>query len=174
MILETDRLVLREWTEDDAEAAFAVFGDPEVTRFLGASGRPHADIEHTRAVLRRRIERTGSPRGCGNWAVVEKSTGMVIGGGGLEELERGPDVELFYHFRRDRWGMGYATELTRALIAYAFTTLNLPRVVGVAYPANPASHRVMIKAGMTHLGQRHVYQHDLEYFAIERPDDQPR
>jgi RimJ/RimL family protein N-acetyltransferase len=170
MLLETDRLMLREWTADDAEAAFAISGDPEVTRYLGESGDPHPDVDYTRASLERTAARYPTWNGRGNWAAIEKSTGEVIGGGGLLELDGGPEVEVFYHFRRDRWGKGYATELTKALIAYAFERLNLPRVVGVAYPANIASHQVMLKPGMTHEGRRRSYEQNLEYFVIARPN----
>jgi RimJ/RimL family protein N-acetyltransferase len=173
-VLETDRLLLREWTPDDAEAAFAIFGDPEVARFLGASGEPHPDLAYTRAGMERLAAHYPKWNGYGSWAAVEKATGEVIGGGGLVQLENGPDVEVFYQFRRDRWGMGYATELTKGLLSYAFERLELPRVVGVAYPANTASHRVMLKAGMTHEGRRHVYEHDMEYFTIDRPTDEGR
>jgi [ribosomal protein S5]-alanine N-acetyltransferase len=168
-LLETDRLIVRPYTLDDAEAAFAFFGDPEVTRYLGYTGEPHPDLETTRQRLTAHAAAHSSPRGLDNWAVIEKSTGMLIGGGGLAELDESVDVEVFYHLRVDRWGNGYATELTRALIAYAFETLELPRVVGLAYTANTASQRVMMKAGMTHLGLRHAFGHDMEYFEIIRP-----
>ena len=169
VILETDRLILRQWTPDDAEAAFAIFGDPEVSRYLGATGEPHPDVAYTRQRMERLANRYATWNGRGNWAAVEKASGEIIGGGGLVELEGGPDLEVFYHFRRDRWGLGYGTELTKGLIGYAFERLGLPRLVGIAYPANVASHRVMRKAGMTHQGRRHVYDHDMEYFTVERP-----
>jgi RimJ/RimL family protein N-acetyltransferase len=169
IILETDRLMLRPWSDGDAEAAFAILGDPEVTRYLGETGEPFPDLAHTRAWLER-IQAKYAPWGSyGSWAAVEKTTGEVIGGGGLLELDGGPDVEVFYHFRRASWGRGYATELTRALIAYAFAQLDLPRVVGVAYSANKASHRVMEKAGMTHQGLRQTYGTEMECFLIDRP-----
>ena len=168
-ILETDRLVLRPWTLDDAEAAFAILGDPEVTRYLGEDGKPFPDLAYARAWLERIEARYAAWGRFGNWAALERATGEIVGGGGLIELDDGPDVEVFYHFRADRWGLGYATELTRALIGYAFDRLDLPRVVGVAYPANTASHRVMQKAGMTHEGRREAYGTDMEFFIIDRP-----
>ena len=168
-ILETDRLIVRPWTADDGEAAFAILGDPEVTRYLGEAGAAFPDLAHTQEWLER-IERSYPIwDGFGSWAVVESASGAVIGGGGLLELEDGPDVEVFYHFRRNRWGHGFATELTQGLIAHAFATTDLPRLIGLAYPANIASQRVLTKAGMTHLGLRHAYGADLEYFAIDRP-----
>jgi ribosomal-protein-alanine N-acetyltransferase len=100
---------------------------------------------------------------------VEKQSGAVIGGGGLALLEDLDEVEVFYHFRKDCWGKGYATELTLGLLEYGFAHLDRPRLIGLAYPANVASHRVMTKAGMTHLGLRQAYGTDLEYFEIVRP-----
>lgn len=167
-ILETERLLVRPWESSDVEDAFAILGDPEVTRYLGETGAAFADRDRVREWLERIAARSAEWGAFGSWAVVKKETNTVIGGGGLQKLDGGPEVEVFYHFRKTSWGHGYATELTRGLIDFAFTTLDLPRVVGVAYPANTASHRVMTKAGMTHRGLRHAYGHDLEYFEITR------
>lgn len=169
IVFETDRLIVRHWHEDDAEAAFAIFGDPDVMRFVGDTGEPHPDVAFTRERLRARSERWGTSTGLGNWATVEKSTGEVIGGGGLAYLEDLDEVEVFYHFRKDVWGKGYATELTVGLLDYGFAHLDQPKLIGLAYSENVASHRVMTKAGMTHLGLRHTYGADLEYFEIARP-----
>jgi RimJ/RimL family protein N-acetyltransferase len=152
-LFETDRLIVRPWSVEDAEAAFAMFGDPEVMRYVGDTGEPHPDVAFTRERLRARNERWGASNGLGNWAAVED----------LDE------VEVFYHFRKDCWGKGYATELTLGLLEYGFAHLDRPRLIGLAYPANVASHRVMTKAGMTHLGLRQAYGTDLEYFEIVRP-----
>jgi RimJ/RimL family protein N-acetyltransferase len=169
VLLETDRLLIRPWTIDDVEPAFAILGDPEVTRYLGATGEAFADRDRIRDWLERIDAKTAGWRPYGSWAVVEKLVGIPIGGGGLLPLDESDDVEVFYHFRQASWGHGYATELTRALIDYGFAATELPRIIGLAYPANTASHRVLTKAGMTHLGQRHAYGANLEYFAIERP-----
>ena len=168
IILETDRLTVRLWTSSDADAAFAILGDPEVTRYLGEADSAFPDLAHTQGWLERMQRAYPKWGDLGSWAVVENATGIPIGGGGLLELEDGPDVEVFYHFRQKSWGHGYATELTRALIVYAFAMTELPRIIGLTYPANIASQRVLTKAGMTHLGCRHAYGADLEYFSIER------
>jgi RimJ/RimL family protein N-acetyltransferase len=170
VVLETDRLLVRPWESTDAEAAFEILGDPEVTRYLGETGDAFVDLDHIRDWLVRIDEKSQTWGAYGSWAVVEKAIGEVVGGGGLLPLEGGPDVEVFYHFRKRSWGNGFATELTRALLAYAFETTDLPRVVGVAYPANTASLHVLTKAGMTHVGQRPTFGSDLEFFVLDRPD----
>ena len=169
VVVETDRLLVREWTTVDAEAAFAVYGDPDVSRYLGGTGEPDPDVASRRERLARIVARYPEWNGLGFWAVVEKAGGEVIGGAELVPLEGGPEVEVGYHLRRDRWGRGYATEVTKALIAYGFERVGLDRIVAVAYPENVASHRVLLKAGLTHLGRRRAFGHDLESFAIERP-----
>ena len=140
-----------------------------MTRYLGNSGEPDPDIEHRRERLARIVARYPEWNGLGLWAAVERDTDELIGCGELLPLEGGPEVEVGYHLRRDRWGRGYATELARALVEHGFDRLGLERIVAVAYPENTASHRVLLKAGLTHHGRRHVFGHDLEYFSIERP-----
>jgi ribosomal-protein-alanine N-acetyltransferase len=172
-VFETERLILREWTTDDAEAAFAIFGDPEVTRYLGSTGEPDPSLEHRRERMPAMIARYADHPGYGIWAMELKENGDVIGGAGLVTLEDGPEVEIAYTLRRDAWGKGYATEVAIGTIEYGFNVLSLDKLVGVAYPANVASHKVLLKAGMRHLGQRPVYGHELEWFEVERSEWKP-
>ena len=169
IVLETDRLLLREWTQNDAEDAFQFRGDPAVSRYLSATGEPHPNVEYTRSWLQEFVDHYPVWNGLGHWAVLEKSTGTLIGGAGLEELENSVNPQVFYNLRRDRWGIGYATELAIGLIGHAFRTLGLPRVVAVAFADNPATIKVLLKAGMSHCGHHFAYGHDLEYFTIDNP-----
>jgi RimJ/RimL family protein N-acetyltransferase len=79
----------------------------------------------------------------------------------------GPDVELGYTLARDVWGRGYATELGRALIEYAFTELRVPRVVAQVEPANTASRHVLAKLGMVERGERTAYGRPHLLYALE-------
>lgn len=169
-VFETDRLIMREWTIDDAEAAFAIYGDPEVTRYLGATGEPDPSLAYRRERMPAMVARYAAQPGCGIWAMTRRDDGVIIGGAGLVTLEDGPEVEIAYTLRRDAWGMGYATEVAQGTVGYGFDTLGLDRLVAVAYPANVASHRVLLKAGMRHLGQRSAYGHQLEWFEMEREE----
>lgn len=167
-VFETERLLLREWTIDDAEAAFAIYGDPEVTRYLGSTSEPDPSLEYRRERMPAMIARYAGHPGYGIWAMERKENGDVIGAAGLVPLEDGPDVEIAYTLRRNAWGKGYATEVAIGTVAYGFTALGLNRLVGVAFPANVASHKVLLKAGMRHRGQRPAYGHQLEWFEVER------
>jgi ribosomal-protein-alanine N-acetyltransferase len=100
--------------------------------------------------------------------VTERETGALIGDGGLHPLGGvGPDVELGYTLARSAWGRGYATELGRALIDYAFTVLRVPRVVAQVEPANAASRNVLAKLGMTEREERTAYGRPHLVYAIE-------
>jgi ribosomal-protein-alanine N-acetyltransferase len=171
VILETPRLVLRTWTLDDAEAAFAVYSDPEVMRFL--SGPPARDVEETRARLAARPIAQQERYGFCLWAVVEKATGTVIGSCGLKHLDDGPDVEVGYHLARSAWGKGYATEAAAACLRYGFERLGLRRILAVVNPANGASRRVLEKIGMRFEGMGRYYNQELRVYAADRPAGPP-
>ena len=169
-VFETERLILREWTIDEVEAVFAIYGDPEVTRYLGSTGDPDPSLEYRRERMPAMVARYADHPGYGIWAMELKENGDVIGGAGLVTLEDGPEVEIAYTLRRDAWGKGYATEVAIGTIAYGVDVLGLSKRVGVAYPANVASHKVLLKAGMRHLGRRPAYGHELEWFEVERAE----
>ena len=152
-ILETKRLIVRSWTPDDGEDAFAIYGDPEVTRYLAGSIYQES-IEQTQAWLARLIAKEAGMAPFGFWPVEERSTGRVIGHALLQYAKiNGEDrVELGYGFARACWGHGYATELALALLRYGFDTLELTEIYGVVIPENTASRRVLEKIGMRNLG----------------------
>jgi ribosomal-protein-alanine N-acetyltransferase len=158
VVCETERLRVRQWTPDDAEAAFAIYGDPEVWRFLG--GAADADVKQTRAGLRWVAGEYARTPGFGLWAAVEQETGEVVGAVALRLLDGGPDVEVAYHIARRHWGRGFATEAACGAIRYGFEVLELPRVVAVVNPANIASRRVLDKCGL-------VYQRRGEWYGME-------
>ena len=167
MLFETTRLYVRPWTPDDVAAAFAIYRDPEVTRWLGNT-RTHATIDDSHDWLARIADYNASkPAGMGLWAATLRSTGEPIGSLGIAPLDGGPEIEIGYHLGVAWWGQGYATELASGGRDYAFDTLGLTRLVGVTFPENIASQRVLKKIGLRHLGQGRYFGHDLEYFALD-------
>jgi [ribosomal protein S5]-alanine N-acetyltransferase len=149
----TERLELRAFEPADLHALHAVYGDPEVTRWMP----PYPTIEHTRRALEKHVA-AGRTGGAALWAVVERSSGELIGDAGLAALNGvGPEVELGYTLGRRWWGRGYATEAARACLAEAFGPLGLKRVVAVVRPENAASIHVLEKLGMTCEGTRFAY-----------------
>jgi RimJ/RimL family protein N-acetyltransferase len=166
-LFETERLIVRPWSDDDAEHVFAIYRDPEVWRYLGG-GKPLEDLDGAGAMLRHWIARSEEMAPCGTWAVVERESGVPIGSTMLWPLENGPEVEVGYHFAQSAWGKGYATEATRATIDHGFRVLDRDQLVAVVFPENPASQRVLEKAGMTYRGMRETFGFDLMYYTIDR------
>jgi RimJ/RimL family protein N-acetyltransferase len=150
IFLETERLMLRRFTEADVDNLVELDSDPEVMRFLnGGIPTPRDMIE--REILPRFLGYYERYDGFGVWAAIEKATEAFIGWFGFRPPDgSGPDVvELDYRLRRAAWGKGYATEGARALIHKGFTELGVERVIATTYEHNTDSRRVMEKDGMT-------------------------
>ena len=163
----TERLRYRALEAADAEALHAVWGDPEVMRYLPSG--PSESVAQTRERVELHAARFAEA-GHGLCAVVETDSARVVGVCGLFPVEwTGPDVEVAYHFARSAWNRGYATEAAGAWVTEAFDQLGLDRVVAFAFPANRASTRVMEKIGMTFQREVEKYGESLVEYAIERP-----
>ncbi|MEH1836616.1 MAG: GNAT family N-acetyltransferase [Nostoc sp.] len=163
ILLETERLIIRSWIpERDAEQAFVMYSDPEVTHFLGKASRP-ASIESQRQRLIEGIERMHQRNnGTGSWAIVEKETTTIVGTILLLQLPDKDglptqDYEVGWHLRRASWGKGYATEAGRVMLNYGFSVLNLPVIYAVVKPENHASIRVTQRLGMKAMGRTNKY-----------------
>jgi RimJ/RimL family protein N-acetyltransferase len=165
--LETARLCLRPFTVADYDAIHEVYADPEVMRYVGHGA--HRTPTETARALRGYADALAA-RGYGFVAVVERSSGAVVGDAGLHPLAgRGPDIELGYTLARAAWGRGYATEAAGALRDHAFATLGVPRVMAQVEPANLASRHVLEKLGMTVFAERVTYGRPHLVYAVERP-----
>ncbi|MEH2166534.1 MAG: GNAT family N-acetyltransferase [Nostoc sp.] len=162
-LLQTERLIVRSWIpERDAEQAFVIYNDPEVTHFLGKASRV-TSIESQRQRLIENSDRSHRRNnGTGSWAIVEKETTTIVGTilllqlpdkDGLPTL----DYEVGWHLRRASWGKGYATEAGQVMLNYGFSVLNLPVIYAVVKPENHASIRVTQRLGMKPIGRTNKY-----------------
>lgn len=152
-ILETDRLVLREFDEGDAEPFYLMGSDPAVIRYTGDPPGGLTGLDHAREVLRSRPLADYQKYGYGRWACVLKATGEVIGFAGLKFLPDIQEIDLGYRFLTPYWGRGLATEAVGAVLDYGRTRLGIDRVIAMVDPANTASVRVMEKLGFLPDGQ---------------------
>lgn len=165
--LETDRLLLREFTADDVDNLYALDSDPEVMRFID-DGKPTPREVIERERLPALLDEYHRHPGLGGWPAVAKATGAFIGWFGLRPtdagspvLEPGPgNVELGYRLRRSAWGKGYATEGSRALIRMAFTELGAHRVCAGTMAVNTRSRRVMERSGLHYVRTYHLTWED--------------
>lgn len=145
-ILETPRLILREFCAEDVDALACVISDPETMRFYTA---PFDRSEVKEWIERNR--RRYSKDGHGLWAVILKTSAELIGDCGLvvQDVESANEIEVAYHVRRDLWGQGLATEAVRACCDFGFAHLPVERLISLIRPENLASRRVAEKNGMT-------------------------
>ncbi len=145
--LQTERLCLRRWREEDL-APFAVLNaDPEVGRYLpGPLSQAESDA------LAARIRRHFDERGFGLWAVEVPGVAPFVGFVGLSvptfEAHFTPCVEVGWRLARAHWGRGYATEAAGAALTFGFSDVGLDEVVSFTVPHNRPSRRVMQRLGM--------------------------
>jgi RimJ/RimL family protein N-acetyltransferase len=147
-VLETERLVLRRFTDDDVDLLVELDSDPAVMQFItGGVATPRSEVEEQ--VLPAFLRHYARWPDWGFFAADEGVSGRFIGWFHLRPGDEDPDdeVELGYRLRKDAWGKGYATEGARALIDYAFER-GARRVYAETMVAHVASHRVMEKAGL--------------------------
>jgi RimJ/RimL family protein N-acetyltransferase len=165
--IETKRLVIRSFTPQDAPALHErVFGDPEAMKFIPRGASP--SLDRTRASVER-FMRHEREHGFGLWAVELKEKGQLIGDCGLFLVQGvGPEVEVAYHFGKDWWGHGYATEAATACLAFGFKECGLGEIIAICYPEHIASRRVMEKAGMKYVGPARYYDLDLVKYVKHR------
>jgi RimJ/RimL family protein N-acetyltransferase len=146
LVLETQRLLLRPFTEADVDDLTRLYGDPAVMRHLG-DGSPLDRAASWRqvAIFMGHMEM----RGYSILAVVEKATGQFLGRAGPWFPAGWPALEVGWVIDPSRWGEGFATEAGRASLAYCWRTLRATEVCSLIRPANAASIRVAVKLGAT-------------------------
>ncbi|WP_306216014.1 GNAT family N-acetyltransferase [Actinoplanes sp. RD1] len=146
--LRTDRLLLRQWRDDDLLPWAALNADPMVREFLGPAltyEQSAQSMELFRAEL--------AARGWGWWALEVPATGEFIGFAGLDPTDESspvPGVEIGWRLARGAWGHGYATEAAHALLDFGFAELGLGEILAITVATNRRSRDVMHRLGMTH------------------------
>ena len=149
-VLETPRLAMRQFTEDDVDNLFSLNSDPEVMRYL-SGGRPTPREEIRDQIIPFHLRVYDQLDRLGTWAAESAATGEFLGwfhfrpGHGTDIT----DIDLGYRLRRPAWNKGYATEGSLALISMGFTVLGVERVFAHVMTANAASRRVLEKCGLT-------------------------
>jgi len=147
-MLQSKRITLRDYREDDWDAVHSYASDAEVVRYMPWG--PNSDDE-TRAFIKLAQESSGAhPRVSFEQAVVLSHTDRPIGGMGLNRYDS--QADLGYCFHPSFWGQGFATEAAELILAFGFDILNLHRVFACCDSANTASARVLQKLGMRQEG----------------------
>ncbi len=142
-IIETPRLLLREFVLNDAENIWELNSDPEVIKYTGDP--PFETIEKAREFLLN--YKDYEKNSFGRWAVITKASNSFIGWCGLKFNEQNL-VDIGFRFFRREWNKGYATEAAHACLVYGFKELNLNEIIGRVARQNKASIKVLEKLSM--------------------------
>lgn len=143
IVFETERLLVRLYTEADEENFFRLNGDPEVVRYI----RPAKSREDCKIFLQQNITAYSIRPGIGRWAMFDKLQNVYVGSFAVIPIEGSIDMQLGYALLKEHWGKGYAVEATLQGKQYAFDTLGLDIIYAITEIPNVASQKVLLKAG---------------------------
>lgn len=159
-ILETDRLLIRQLTVDDANFIIELLNDPSFIQNIG--DRKVRTMEDTQAYILNGPVDSYAKNGFGLSLVILKVTGEVIGMCGLIKRDALEDVDIGYAYLPRYWSKGYAIEAALAMKSYARDTIQLKRLVAIVDPANVGSIRVLEKLGMKFEKMFKLFEDDIE------------
>lgn len=165
-VVETDRLILRAFSLEDAQDFYELNLDKEVMKYT--ADYVFKTVEESADLIRnyKEYEKTGF----GRWTVVLKETNEVLGWCGLKYIKSVDEVDLGYRLKRKHWNKGYATEACKASIAIGFNNYDINLIVGRTMIDNLASRRVLEKIGMTYWKEFDYEEHPGVYYRLFRND----
>lgn len=148
IVYETERLLLREFSEKDIDGFFELNNDPVVLEYTGDRAFKHKDE------VRRFIENYDqyNKYGLGRWSLYLKDNDEYIGFSGLRKSDETGEVDIGFRIMRKHWGKGYATESALASLKLAYERFGVEKVIARAMKNNSASHAVIKKLGMELVG----------------------
>ena len=164
IILQTPRIIIRQFVSENEELLLALYRDPEVTKHV----TKRTDDE-TKQKFAEALEEYKNGTGLGRWGVFNPEDDEFIGVCILKPADSDPTkIELGYVFAQKYWGKGLATELAQALIKYGFEEKGLTEICACISPENIASQNVLLKAGLQRDGNIFWHGSDLPFFRITR------
>lgn len=149
-VLETERLRLRELSQDDAEFMLRLLNEPSFIQNIGDRGV--RELEGARAYILGGPVASYERHGFGLWLVEEKGSGAPVGICGLLKRDALEDVDIGYALVPEHWSKGYASESAAAVVAYAREKLGLRRVAAITDADNQRSCGLLERLGFRHEG----------------------
>jgi ribosomal-protein-alanine N-acetyltransferase len=165
-MLETGRLFLRRFNENDIDSVYAMRSNADLMRFIREPQTNRAEAESWVRLVSSRWE----TERIGFCAVLEKATNRFAGWCGLWRLKETGETEVGYALIKDFRGLGYAREAAEAFLIYGFETLSLREIVAVARPENRASRSVMERIGMSYDYTGKFYGGELVHYSVTREE----
>ncbi len=149
ILIETERLILRELEYTDENDLFEMDSDPEVHLYI--ENNPVKSIDEITKVIEM-LKKQYKENGIARWAVVDKLTNECVGWSGLKYFNQPINnhsnfYELGYRLKKKHWGKGFATESSRAILDYGFKNLNTNSIFAMVDPKNESSKKVLNKLG---------------------------
>ncbi|MBN8834893.1 MAG: GNAT family N-acetyltransferase [Niastella sp. SCN 39-18] len=149
ILVETERLILRELEYTDENDLFEMDSDPEVHLYI--ENNPVKSIDEISKVIEI-IKGQYKENGMARWAVVDKLTNEFIGWSGLKYFNQPLNnhhhfYELGFRFKKKHWGKGFATDSSTAILDYGFANLNVDKIFAITNPENVNSKKVLSKLG---------------------------
>ncbi len=143
IVFDTERLIVRHYTHDDADNFYLLNADPDVMRYI----RPVRSRADTDLFFEEVIRYSENNPAVGRMAVVDKKSGEFVGSFAIIPIEHTDLMQLGYSLLPKYWGVGYATELVKRGLIYIFTSTDIEEIFGVTESMNTASQRVLLKSG---------------------------
>ena len=168
-VIETKRLWLRQATQEDVEAIFAVFSDSKVTRFHDLDTFAH--FNEASKIIERRAKGFESGSRI-RWAIVPKENNYLIGSCGFTWHDKANAAEIGYELNSEFWRQGIMSEALNAILQYGFSSKEIQFVIAEVMLKNVASKRLLEKLGFKSQGilRKHGFwkgkYHDLEQFKL--------
>ncbi|MFD4929873.1 GNAT family N-acetyltransferase [Peribacillus butanolivorans] len=162
-ILETERLILREITKEDAEGIFACFSNENVTRYYGQETLE--SIEEAVKFVDFFSNNYNEKRGI-RWGIEKKETKGIIGTIGFNAwLPKHKRAEIGYEIHPEQWGKGYASEAVSRVLTYGYDVMNLTRIGAVVFLNNEASNKLLTNIGFQKEGvlKKYMYQNGVAH-----------
>ena len=173
-VLETERLLLREIVEDDAQEIFNCFANSDVTRYYGQE--PLINIEQAKELIRFFEKNYHEKRGI-RWGIQVKDKKDLIGTIGFNLWSpKHKRAEIGYELHPSFWRMGYATEAVSKVSSFGFKELDLTRIGAVVFIENQASNNLLMNLGFEKEGvlRNYMYQngipHDTNVYSLLPPN----
>ena len=150
-IIESPRLLLREFALEDIDQLGKVFGDPNVMKY---STNGPLDEKGIRSFINW-CRNSYHSNGYGQWAVIERSSGRVIGCCGLSqvEIDGTREIEIGYRLEKAEWGKGFASEIAISTLSYGYEKLNLNKIIAIIANGHTSSIRVAEKIGFSQFNE---------------------
>lgn len=161
---ETERLVLRQMTEEDFNFLKLIFSDHETMQYYPST----KNDEETKEWIGWTMENYRK-FGIGMWIAEDRHTGEFYGQCGIvpQKIKGAVEMEIGYLFKKSAWGKGFATEAAAACVRFALYEWKFDKIISLIDPKNIPSIRVAEKIGMTYEGKIYRWNKHLSIFSIE-------